>query len=226
MSRSRTVQIGPSILTADFLALGVEIARAEEAGVDYIHLDVMDGRFVPNISFGPLVVSAIRRATSLPIDVHLMIEEPERYIEEFVGAGADRLTVHAEASLHLHRTLTQIEEAGALPGVSIVPSTPLSAISEVLPMCGQLLIMLVNPGFGGQAMIPDMLNKVERARGLLDALNPDCLLQVDGGVKADNIGTVVRSGADTIVVGSALYNERQRVDESMAMLRQAIDQSR
>jgi ribulose-phosphate 3-epimerase len=225
MLRSRTVQIGPSILTADFLALRTEIERAESAGVDFIHLDVMDGNFVPNISFGPLMVSAVRRATSLPLDVHLMIAEPERYVEDFVSAGADRVTVHAEASLHLHRTLTMIEELGAMPGVSIVPSTPLSAITEVLPMCGQLLVMLVNPGFGGQAMIPEMLNKVERARGLIDAVNPDCWLEVDGGVKAENVGAVVRAGADTMVVGSAIYNDRQSVDESVALLRQAIHQS-
>lgn len=223
MSAIRTTQIGPSILTANLRELGAEIARAVQAGVDFIHLDVMDGRFVPNISFGPLLVSAVREATSLPLDVHLMIEEPERYVEDFVRAGADRVTVHVEASLHLHRTLSKIEELGAMPGVSLVPSTPLSAITEVLPICGQLLVMLVNPGFGGQAMIPEMLNKVERARGLVDAMNPDCLLEVDGGVKAENIGRVVQAGAQTIVVGSAIYNDRQSVEESVAMLRHAIE---
>jgi ribulose-phosphate 3-epimerase len=225
MSTVRSATIGPSILTANFLELGAEIERAELAGVDFIHLDVMDGRFVPNLSFGPMVVAAIRRATSLPVDVHLMIEEPERYVADFVQAGADRVTVHVESSRHLHRTLSLIEELGAMPGVSLVPSTPLSAVTEVLPICGQLLVMLVNPGFGGQAMIPEMLNKVERARGLIDATNPDCLLEVDGGVKADNIGSMVRAGANAIVVGSAIYNERQRVEESVALLRRAIDQS-
>jgi len=225
MSISRTIQIGPSILTADWRQLGAEIARAEEAGVDFIHLDVMDGRFVPNISFGPLVVSAVRQATQLPLDVHLMIEAPERYLEEFVHAGADRITVHVEASLHLHRTLSRIEELGAMPGVSMVPSTPLSAITEVLPICGQLLVMLVNPGFGGQAMIPELLDKVARARGLIDAVNPHCLLEVDGGVKAENIGSVVAAGAETIVVGSAIYNDRQSVAESVALLRQAIEKN-
>ena len=164
MNTERIAQIGPSILTANLLDLGEEIRRAEAAGVDFIHLDIMDGRFVPNISFGPIIVSAVRQATTLPVDVHLMIEEPERYVEDFVRAGADRLTVHVEASLHLHRTLSRIEELGAMPGVSLVPSTPLSAITEVLPMCGQLLVMLVNPGFGGQTMISEMLNQTERAR--------------------------------------------------------------
>lgn len=222
MNTERIAQIGPSILTANLLDLGEEIRRAEAAGVDFIHLDIMDGRFVPNISFGPIIVSAVRQATTLPVDVHLMIEEPERYVEDFVRAGADRLTVHVEASLHLHRTLSRIEELGAMPGVSLVPSTPLSAITEVLPMCGQLLVMLVNPGFGGQTMIPEMLNKTERARGLIDAVNPDCLLEVDGGVKAENLGTVLAAGAETIVVGSAIYNERQSVADSVAQLRQAI----
>ncbi|MEZ4497492.1 MAG: ribulose-phosphate 3-epimerase [Thermomicrobiales bacterium] len=222
MNTERIAQIGPSILTANLLDLGEEIRRAEAAGVDFIHLDIMDGRFVPNISFGPIVVSAVRQATTLPVDVHLMIEEPERYVEDFVRAGADRLTVHVEASLHLHRTLSRIEELGAMPGVSLVPSTPLSAITEVLPMCGQLLVMLVNPGFGGQTMIPEMLNKTERARGLIDAVNPDCLLEVDGGVKAENLGAVIAAGAETIVVGSAIYNERQSVADSVAQLRQAI----
>ena len=222
MNTERIAQIGPSILTANLLDLGEEIRRAEAAGVDFIHLDIMDGRFVPNISFGPIIVSAVRQATTLPVDVHLMIEEPERYVEDFVRAGADRLTVHVEASLHLHRTLSRIEELGAMPGVSLVPSTPLSAITEVLPMCGQLLVMLVNPGFGGQTMIPEMLNKTERARGLIDAVNPDCLLEVDGGVKAENLGAVLAAGAETIVVGSAIYNERQSVADSVAQLRQAI----
>jgi ribulose-phosphate 3-epimerase len=222
MYTGRPAQIGPSILTANLGSLAEEINRAETAGVDFIHLDVMDGRFVPNISFGPIIVSAVRQATALPLDVHLMIDEPERYVEDFIRAGADRITVHAEASLHLHRTLSRIEELGALPGVSIIPSTPLSAISEVLPMCGQLLIMLVNPGFGGQAMIPEMLEKTERARGLIDAINPDCLLEVDGGVKAENIRQVVRAGAETIVVGSAIYNDRQSVEDSVAELRRAI----
>ena len=214
--------VSPSLLSANFIDLKSDIEMINKSEADWLHLDVMDGVFVPNISFGPIIVSAVRQATTLPVDVHLMIEEPERYVEDFVRAGADRLTVHVEASLHLHRTLSRIEELGAMPGVSLVPSTPLSAITEVLPMCGQLLVMLVNPGFGGQTMIPEMLNKTERARGLIDAVNPDCLLEVDGGVKAENLGAVLAAGAETIVVGSAIYNERQSVADSVAQLRQAI----
>jgi len=223
MSTTRRLHIGPSILTANLLDLGNEIAAAETAGVDFIHLDVMDGRFVPNISFGPIVVAAVREATSLPLDVHLMIEEPERYVDEFIAAGAERITVHVEASVHLHRTLSRIEELGAMPGVALVPSTPLSAITEVLPMCAQLLVMLVNPGFGGQAMIPEMMSKTERARGLIDAVNPACLLEVDGGVKAENIASIAAAGAETIVVGSAIYNTQQTVAESVRALRVSLD---
>jgi ribulose-phosphate 3-epimerase len=203
------------------LRLGEQIGEAEAAGVDYIHLDVMDGRFVPNISFGLPVCAALRRATRLPIDTHLMIEEPERYVDAFIEAGSDRLTVHVEACLHLHRTLLQITERGALPGVSIVPSTPLSAIEEVLPFCGQVLIMLVNPGFGGQTLIPAMLDKVRRLREMIELRKPGCLLQVDGGIKASNIRRVINAGADTVVVGSAIYNERESVAEAVRALRVA-----
>jgi ribulose-phosphate 3-epimerase len=221
MAANAPIAIGPSILTADLLRLGEQIGEAEAAGVDYIHLDVMDGRFVPNISFGLPVCAALRRATRLPIDTHLMIEEPERYVDAFIEAGSDRLTVHVEACLHLHRTLLQIAEQGALPGVSIVPSTPLSAIEEVLPVCGQVLIMLVNPGFGGQTLIPAMLDKVRRLREMIERRKPGCLLQVDGGIKASNLRRVIDAGADTVVVGSAIYNERESVAEAVHALRVA-----
>jgi ribulose-phosphate 3-epimerase len=222
MATGKNMSIGPSILTADLLNLGDEIREAEAAGVDFVHLDVMDGRFVPNITFGVPVCEAIRKATSLPIDVHLMIEEPEDHIEVFAKAGADRITVHVEASLHLHRTLTRIAELGAMPGVSLVPSTPVASITEVIPFCGQILVMLVNPGFGGQSLIPSMLDKVKRTRQLIDLKQPACLLEVDGGVKASNIAQVVEAGADTFVVGSAIYNESETVDAAVAGLRAAI----
>lgn len=216
------IWLGPSIMTADLLRLGEQVAEAEAAGVDFIHLDVMDGRFVPNISFGLPVAEALRSATRLPLDVHLMIVEPEKYATRFVAAGAASVTVHAEACGHLDGTLRTIAEAGAMPGVTINPGTPLSAIEEVIPVVGQVLVMSVNPGFGGQTFIPSTLDKIRRLRGLLDEQNPTCRLQVDGGIKAGNVGRVVEAGADTIVVGSAIYAPDTRVDDSVRALRDAI----
>ena len=221
----RRVRIGPSILTADFLRLGEQVAEAEAAGVDFIHLDVMDGRFVPNISFGLPLVEAVRGATRLPLDVHLMIAEPERYAERFVAAGADLVSVHVEASVHLHRTLQAVSEAGATAGVTMNPSTPLGAIEEVIPFVGQVLVMSVNPGFGGQSFIPSMLDKIRRLRAILDARNPRCLLEVDGGIKATNIRRVVEAGADTFVVGSALFSGEAPVAEGMAALRAGLERA-
>lgn len=215
------IQIGPSILTADLLRLGEEIAAVEAAGVDYIHLDVMDGVFVPNISFGLPVCEAVRRATRLPLDVHLMIADPDPYVARFVEAGADVVTVHPETTRHLHRTLAAIAEAGATPGIALNPMTPLSAVEEALPFIGQALIMSVNPGFGGQTLIPTMLDKARRLRALLDARNPGCRLQIDGGVKAGNIRRVVEAGFDTVVVGSAIYGDTPAL-EAVAALRRAI----
>ena len=218
----RHVQLGPSILSADFLRLGEQIAEAEAAGADFVHVDVMDGRFVPNISVGLPVVEAARRATRLPVDVHLMIVEPDRWVERFVRAGADRVSVHAEADPHLHRTLRAIEEAGAAPSVTLNPATPLGAIDEVLPMVRQVLLMSVNPGFGGQTFIPAVLDKIRRLRAALDERNPSCLLQVDGGIKASNLRRIVEAGADTIVAGSAIYVPDRSVADAMADLRAAI----
>ena len=222
MPTARSVTIGPSILTADLLNLGEEIRTAEGAGVDFIHFDVMDGRFVPNITFGVPVCKAVRTATELPIDVHLMTEGPEDQIVPFAEAGASRITVHVEASLHLHRMLAQIADLGVMPGVSLVPSTPVAAITEVIPFCGQILVMLVDPGFGGQALIPSMLEKVQRVRQLIDLKNPECLLAVDGGIRASNLADVVAAGADTIIAGSSIFNERETVPAAVAGLRAAI----
>ena len=218
----RQIRLGPSILSADFLRLGEQIAEAEAAGADFVHLDVMDGRFVPNISVGLPVVEAVRRATRLPVDVHLMIVEPERWVERFARAGADRISVHVEADPHLHRTLRAIEEGGAEPSVTLNPATPLVTLDEVLPMVRQVLVMSVNPGFGGQSFIPAALDKIRRLRALLDERNPTCLLEVDGGVKAGNLRRVVEAGADTVVAGSAIFSPDQTVAAAMAALRSAL----
>jgi ribulose-phosphate 3-epimerase len=217
----RHVRLGPSILSADFLRLGEQIAEAEAAGADFVHVDVMDGRFVPNISVGLPVVEAVRRATRLPVDVHLMIVEPDRWVERFVAAGADLVTVHVETDPHLHRTLRAIEEAGGQPSVTLNPATPLGAIDEVLPLVRQVLLMSVNPGFGGQGFIPATLDKIRRLRAALDARNPTCLLEVDGGIKASNLRRVVDAGADTVVAGSAVFSPERSVAAAMAELRAA-----
>ncbi|MEA2594841.1 MAG: ribulose-phosphate 3-epimerase [Thermomicrobiales bacterium] len=219
---NRTVRLGPSILTADFLHLGDQIAAAEAAGVDFIHLDVMDGRFVPNITFGLPIVEAVRKATKLPIDVHLMIVEPERYAKQFAEAGANYVTVHVEACRHLHGTLQDISAAGATASVTLNPATPLVTLEEVLPIVGQILVMSVNPGFGGQAFIPSTLEKIARLRAMLDERNPTCRLEVDGGVKSSNVREVVEAGADTIVAGSAIFAREASVADSVAGLRSAI----
>ena len=219
---SGMIRIGPSILAADFRRLGEQIAEAEAAGADYLHVDVMDGRFVPNISIGLPVLEAVRAATTLPIDVHLMIVEPDRWVERFVRAGADVLTVHVEACDHLDRTLHTIAEAGAEPGVTLNPATPLVSLEEVLPIVRQVLVMSVNPGYGGQALIPSSLRKIQRLRTMLHDQNPSCRIQIDGGVNASNIAAVVAAGADTIVAGTAVYSAGRSVAESMALLRGAI----
>jgi ribulose-phosphate 3-epimerase len=214
--------IGASILTADLLSLGEEIALAEAAGIDFFHLDVMDGRFVPNISFGPLMVETVRRATRLPLDVHLMIEEPERYLEVFIDAGASTITLHVETTGHLHGALQTLKRHGVGAGVTLNPATPLVSLEEVLPMADQLLVMSVNPGFGGQSFIPGSLNKIERASAMIERLNPRCHLEVDGGIKASNIGKVRAAGADMFVVGSGVFNDDASVKESIAVLRAAL----
>jgi ribulose-phosphate 3-epimerase len=199
------IKIAPSILSADFLRLKEEIRAAEEAGADFIHIDVMDGHFVPNITIGPLIVEAAKRATGLPLDVHLMIEKPERYVEDFASAGADYLVVHEEASVHLHRTVQQIKEYGLKAGVSLNPSTPLIALDDILGDLDMVLLMSVNPGFGGQSYIPGSTAKVRALRNILTERSIAALIEVDGGIKPSNVKEVADAGADVVVMGSAFF---------------------
>jgi ribulose-phosphate 3-epimerase len=197
------MKIAPSILSADFAALGEAIARVEAAGADLLHVDVMDGHFVPNLSIGPPVIESIRKRTRLPLDVHLMIEEPERWVETYVRSGADYVTVHVEASAHLERTLTLIREAGARAGAALNPSTPPEALQYVLDDLDLVLVMSVNPGFGGQSFIPSAYEKIRRLRTIL--ADRPVLVSVDGGVKADNAGALAQAGAGVLVAGSAIF---------------------
>jgi ribulose-phosphate 3-epimerase len=200
------IKIAPSILSADFTRLGEEIRAAEAAGADMFHIDIMDGHFVPNITIGPFVVEAIRKTTTLPLDVHLMIEDPDRYIADFIKAGADYLTVHLEASVHLHRTIHWIKDSGARAGVSLNPATPIGSLDYILPDVDLVLLMSVNPGFGGQGFIPQILGKIRALRGLLAELGYPVLVEVDGGIKYDNAKEVADAGADILVMGSAFFN--------------------
>ena len=197
------MKIAPSILSADFAALGEAIARVEAAGADLLHVDVMDGHFVPNLSIGPPVIESIRKRTRLPLDVHLMIEEPERWVETYVRSGADYVTVHVEASVHLDRTLTLIREAGARAGAALNPSTPPETLQYVLDDLDLVLVMSVNPGFGGQSFIPGAYEKIRRLRTIL--ADRPVLVSVDGGVKADNAGALAQAGAGVLVAGSAIF---------------------
>ena len=199
------LRVAPYILSADFGRLADEIAAAEAAGADWIHVDVMDGRFVPNITIGPMVVEAVRKATSLPIDAHLMIVEPERYVEAFAHAGANVVSVHAEVSPHLHRTLQAIRLAGAKPAVALNPSTPLSAVEWVLGECEMVLLMSVNPGFGGQRFIESCTDKVRQLRRMADERRQALDIEVDGGIKADTVARVAAAGANVFVAGTAVF---------------------
>jgi len=215
--------IAPSILSADFGHLALEVQAVEAAGADWIHVDVMDGHFVPNLTIGPLVTAAVRRATRLPVDVHLMIEAPERYLADFVKAGADRITVHQETCPHLHRTLEQIRELGALPGVALNPATPVESLREVLPCLDLVLIMTVNPGFGGQAYIPSSTGKIKRTRDLLEARGRgEVPVQVDGGVDPVTAPEVVRAGATVLVAGSAVFGHPDGPGEGVRSLRSLL----
>ncbi len=200
--------IAPSILSADFSKLGEEIRAVENAGADWIHIDVMDGHFVPTITMGPMIVEAVRRVTSLPLDVHLMIETPDRHISDFANAGATMISVHAEASVHLNRGIQMIKAAGARPGVVLNPATPLSAIEWVLEHVAFVLIMSVNPGFGGQAFIENSLDKIRMLREMIRDKGLSAMIQIDGGVNEKNIGDIAGAGADVFVAGSAIFGSQ------------------
>jgi ribulose-phosphate 3-epimerase len=215
------VRFAPSILTADLSRLKEVIGEAEAAGVDWIHLDVMDGVFVPNLTFGPILVEAVRRVTRLPLDVHLMIVNPERYLEDFARAGADVITVHFEATPHAHRAVQKVKELGKKAGLAINPATPLSAFEALLPELDLALLMSVNPGFGGQNYIPQSTERLRRLKAMRDALNPACLIEVDGGVNQTTVGEVYLAGADVAVAGSALFNDKP-VRENLKALKEAL----
>jgi len=223
MPKSRPrVKIAPSILSADFARLGEQVAEATKAGADYIHVDVMDGRFVPNLTIGAPVVAAIRAGTSLPLDVHLMIEAPEQHIKHFVNAGANIVTVHIEASPHIHRVIQIIKDFGVKAGIALNPGTPIETLGEILPSVDLVLVMTVNPGFGGQVFIEGMVEKIARMRAELDRRGLTAELEVDGGINAKNAPRVVQAGATVLVAGAAIFNSSQTVAEALKKIQQSL----
>ena len=215
-------KLAPSILSADFSRLGDQVQEAETAGVDWIHVDVMDGHFVPNITIGPLIVRALRPVTQLPLDVHLMIENPDRYLADFASAGADYLTVHVETCPHLHRTLQQIKSLGVKAGVTLNPATPLATLEEILPMVDQVLIMSVNPGFGGQSYIESSTRKIARLRQMLTDIRSTAEIAVDGGINPQTIARAAEAGASVFIAGSAIFNKKAPIAENVNALRKSL----
>jgi len=220
--RSRRIKLAPSILSADFSRLGEQVAEVAKAGADYIHVDVMDGHFVPNITIGAPVVASLRSWTDLPLDVHLMIEKPEAHISQFAEAGADIITVHVEAATHLHRLVESIKELGVRVGVSLNPATPISSLDEVLPLLDLVLVMTVNPGFGGQAFIGSMMGKIARLRKVLDDRQAKAELEVDGGITATIAPKVAEAGAEVLVAGAAIFGSKQGAGKALREMKKAL----
>lgn len=220
--KNKQIKLAPSILSADFARLGEQVVEATEAGADYIHIDVMDGHFVPNITFGAPVVASLRSWTHLPLDVHLMINQPERYIADFADCGASIITVHIEACLHLHQTIQLIKKLGLKAGVALNPATPLSSIDEIIPQIDLILIMSVNPGFGGQPFIPETLEKIVRLRNILDSRKANVELEVDGGVTINNAPSIVQAGANVLAIGASLFTAKEGIGQALQKIRKAI----
>ena len=218
------IKLAPSILSADFARLGEEVAEATKAGADYIHIDVMDGHFVPNITIGAPVVASLRRWTSLPLDVHLMIEHPEQYIGDFANSGANIITVHVEACPHIHRATQLVKELGVRAGVALNPATPLSLIEEIMPHVDLVLIMSVNPGFGGQVFIPETLEKVTRLRGMLDNKGSSAELEVDGGITIENVFGLIKAGAKVLAIGNSVFKAKAGISQALQDIREAAGQ--
>ena len=218
------VKLAPSILAADFARLGQQVAEAEHAGADRIHVDVMDGHFVPNLSMGAPIVESLRRVTRLPLEVHLMITNPDMFLDEFAEAGADSFLVHWEGNAHLHRTLQRITALGKRPGVVINPATPAAVLEEILQEVDQVLVMTVNPGFGHQKFLPLTLPKIRRVRRMIERVKATCEVEVDGGIDADTAPLAVAEGADVVVAGTAIFGERESVGAAMQRLRASVEQ--
>lgn len=219
------IKLAPSILSADFSRLGEQVIEVAKAGADYIHIDVMDGHFVPNITVGVPIVGALRPLTNLPLDVHLMIEHPEQYINQFVEAGADIISVHVEACPHLHRVVQRIKDLGIRAGVALNPATPLNSIDEILTSVNLVLLMTVDPGFGGQPFIPQMLDKISRLRKTLDQIGADVELEVDGGITAEIAPKVVEAGARVLVAGAAVFNTGESITQALRKIKQGLGSS-